>query len=147
MACLERNKSCEEKNILGSLQRAIDKETGEKLSLGELIINSNTLLLPRSKFVLIGRVAAADTTAVSMTFGLYYIIGIPRVWDRLSKEIRSRFDKIEDITGQSTGQLQFLDAVIHESIFSIQNSKINVKYFEFVPLHQAIQVVSHPLKE
>ena len=49
MACLERDKSCEEKNILGSLQRAIDKETGEKLSLSELVINSNILLLRRSR--------------------------------------------------------------------------------------------------
>jgi cytochrome P450 len=61
------------------------------------------------------RTAGADTTAVSMTFGLYYIIAIPRIWERLSREIRDKFDKIEDITGQATAQLPFLDAVIHES--------------------------------
>jgi cytochrome P450 len=115
LACLERDKSREEKNILGSLQRATDKETGAKLSFGELVINSHTLLLICLRLCLTRRVAGADTTAVSMTFGLYYIVAIPKVWDRLSREIRSRFDKIEDINGQSTGQLQFLDAVIHES--------------------------------
>lgn len=60
-------------------------------------------------------VAGADTTAVSMTFGMYYVISNRNVWDRLSLEIRSKFDKIEDISGQTTATLPYLDAVIHES--------------------------------
>lgn len=63
------------------------------------------------------RVAGADTTAVSLTFALYYIIAIPPVWKRLSDEIRSKFEKGEDITGQSTAQLIYLNAVIHEGNF------------------------------
>jgi hypothetical protein len=42
--CLQGNKSREERNILGSLQRATDPETGAKLSLNDLVTNSNTLL-------------------------------------------------------------------------------------------------------
>ena len=67
-------------------------------------------------FVNRDRIAGAGTTAASMTFGLYYIVAIPRVWERLSQEIRHKFDKIEDITGQKTAQLPYLNAVIHESL-------------------------------
>ena len=99
MACLERDKAREEKNILGSLQRATDKETGRKLSLGRTYYQLILLIVVPFEIMLIGRIAGADTTAVSMTFGLYYIVAIPKVWNRLSKEIRTRFDKIEDING------------------------------------------------
>ena len=37
------------------------------------------------------------------------------MWNRLSKEIRDNFDNIEDINGQTTAKLSYLDAVIHES--------------------------------
>jgi len=37
-----------------------------------------------------------------------------KVWDRLSREIRTQFNSIEDITGQSTETLPFLNAVIFE---------------------------------
>ena len=59
-------------------------------------------------------IAGADTTAVSLTFCLYHIISIPRVWDRVCQEIRSKFETSEEITGQSTATLRYLDAVIHE---------------------------------
>ena len=44
LKCLEDDKSIEKNNILTSLRKATDKETGEKLSLGELIINANVIL-------------------------------------------------------------------------------------------------------
>jgi hypothetical protein len=65
---------------------------------------------------LTGSGAAATTTAVALTFTLYYIVSIPRVWDKLALEIRSSFKTKDEITGQSTASLVFLDAVIHECI-------------------------------
>ena len=60
------------------------------------------------------RLAASDTTAIALTFALYYIIAIPEVWTRLSEEIRSKFLALEEITGQSCATLPYLDAVINE---------------------------------
>lgn len=68
------------------------------------------------KFRLSVRIAGANGNAVSLTFTLYYILSVPRVWERLSREIQTRFQTIEEITGQSTAQLQYLDAVINEGI-------------------------------
>jgi cytochrome P450 len=71
------------------------------------------------------RVAGADTVAVSTTLTLHYVLSIPKVQDRLSMEIRSKFDKSEDITGQSTAMLPYLGAVIQEgaSSFDLFNSR------------------------
>ena len=44
LQCLERDKDSKERTILGSLQRAKDKETGAKLSLEELVTNANIML-------------------------------------------------------------------------------------------------------
>ena len=63
-------------------------------------------------------VAGADTVAVSMTLTLHYVLSIPKVRDRLSVEIRSKFDKSEDITGQSTAMLPYLGAVVQEGASS-----------------------------
>lgn len=104
----------EEKNILGSLKRAKDPLTGESLSFGALVTNSNTMLSAVLNHFANSSIAAADTTAVSLTFVLYYAISIPRVWKRVSEEVRSSFQKSEDINGHSTTKLPFLDAVIHE---------------------------------
>jgi hypothetical protein len=118
MKCLEDDKSLEQKNLLTSMRTATDKETGKKLTVGELIINANAILymkLPFKRMLNGSRIAGADTSAVSLTFALYHIISIPKVWNRLSKEIRDKFDNIEDINGQTTASLLYLDAVINES--------------------------------
>ena len=57
---------------------------------------------------------AADTTATSLVFIIYYCLENPRVWKRLCEEIRSKFAEEEDISGQSTASIPYLDAVIHE---------------------------------
>jgi hypothetical protein len=44
LQCLERDKESKERTILGSLQRAKDKETGAKLSFEELVTNANIIL-------------------------------------------------------------------------------------------------------
>ena len=51
---------------------------------------------------------------MSLTFTIYYCLANIRVWTRLRDEIRSSFQTPDEITGQSTAHLQYLDAVIHE---------------------------------
>jgi len=63
---------------------------------------------------LITRVAGADTTALSLTFALYYMVKDKRVYERLCKEIRERFGSKEEITGQTAATLTFLEAAIQE---------------------------------
>jgi cytochrome P450 len=63
-------------------------------------------------------IAASDTTAIALTFALYYITAIPEVWTRLSSEIRSKFISVDEIKGQSVTSLPYLDAVIHECTFN-----------------------------
>ena len=99
-----------------SLRDAQDPETGPKLEFNDLLINSNTLLflIPGNITDFDTRVAGADTTALSLTFGLYYLVANQKVFERLSKEIRSTYEDPSQITGRSTASLVYLDAVIHE---------------------------------
>jgi len=64
----------------------------------------------------VSRVAAADTTSSSLVFVLYHCISNRRVWDRLRDEVRSKFASPDDITGQATATMTYLDAVIQEGI-------------------------------
>ena len=61
------------------------------------------------------RGAGSNGTAIGLTFTLYSIIANPHVWERLRRDIRSTFKRVEDITNQATEHLPFLDAVIKES--------------------------------
>jgi cytochrome P450 len=91
------------RNILTAVMDAVDPETGGKMTLEETVIVSAGFMH-----------AAADTTATSLTFILYHCLNSPGVWNRLCDEVRSRYEKEEEITGQSTANLPYLDAVIHE---------------------------------
>jgi cytochrome P450 len=64
-------------------------------------------------------VAGGDTTAVTLTFALYFVLEDRRVWQKLLDEIRTKYKTKEDITGQSTAGLPYLNAVIHEGMFFI----------------------------
>jgi cytochrome P450 len=61
------------------------------------------------------RIAASDTTSVSLTFLLYYLLANRQHWDRLANEVRSSYASSPDICDSSLLKLSFLDAVIHES--------------------------------
>ena len=52
--------------------------------------------------------------AASLTFTLYHCLNNREVWRRLSEDIRTKFTSADEITGQSTATLPFLDAVIRE---------------------------------
>lgn len=70
------------------------------------------------KTCLITRVAGADTTALSLTFALYFMVKERRVYERLCREIRERFGSKEEITGQTAATLPFLEAAIQESNYT-----------------------------
>lgn len=59
---------------------------------------------------------ASDTTAIGLTYAMYFIASDRRVWKRLSSEIREQFNSVDEITGQSTEFLTFLVAVICEGV-------------------------------
>jgi cytochrome P450 len=59
-------------------------------------------------------VGGADTTAFTLTYVTYYIVSTPRVWERLCQEIWSAFSSFEQIDGQSTAALHYLEATIRE---------------------------------
>jgi cytochrome P450 len=60
--------------------------------------------------------AASDTTAVAITFILYFLLTEKKYWVRLAKEIREKYESPEEITHFSTSTVPFLDAVVSESI-------------------------------
>lgn len=62
------------------------------------------------------RIAGADTTAVTLTFALYFTLENPNIWDRLSHSIRSAFKSDAEINGQTAATIPYLTGVIYESI-------------------------------
>ena len=65
--------------------------------------------------------AAADTTATSLVFIIYHLVTNPQTWTSLAKEIRTTFEKEEDLTYQALASLPYLDAVIHEGSSSFNS--------------------------
>lgn len=63
-------------------------------------------------------VAGSETTATGLTAATYFLLSNPSTWQKLCAEVRSRFDKEQDITIQNTadGSLPYLNAVINETL-------------------------------
>jgi len=102
--------------MVAKLLEARDPETKAGLNQSELALNAIGLLCPLFLNPLTFSIAASDTVAVSLTYTMYHILSNPKVWNRLRDEIRSSFQSIEEMTGQSLAHLPYLDAVIHEGI-------------------------------
>jgi hypothetical protein len=64
---------------------------------------------------------------VSLTFTIYHCLANRQVWHRLRDEIRAKFSNADEITGQSTASLEYLDAVIHEGIPAHFNSDVGTR--------------------
>jgi cytochrome P450 len=111
---VQRESALSGNTIVSILLRTTDPETGQRLSFKDLVANTSTLLSASHQISLIFRVAGADTTAVTLTFALYFIIADRKVWEILSREIRSKFKSKDDITGPSTASLPYLNGVINE---------------------------------
>jgi len=66
-------------------------------------------------FVTYISIAASDTTAVTLTFLLYYLLAKRQYWERLAAEIRSKFRSVDEMTNTALLAIPFLEAAINES--------------------------------
>ena len=75
------------------------------MSRDEIVGNSGILI-----------VAGSETTATLLSGATYYLLKNPAVLEKLKAEVRGRFQSADDINVVSTGQLQYLHAVLEESL-------------------------------
>ncbi|KAJ9615089.1 hypothetical protein H2200_001163 [Cladophialophora chaetospira] len=95
------------KDFFFHLFRGKDPETGQAFSDGELMSESNLLL-----------VAGSDTTATTLSACMFYLVRHPHVLQNLRHELESNFSSLGDIkyTGTRLSTLPYLRAVIDESL-------------------------------
>lgn len=77
----------------------------EKMSLGEIQSTFGVIL-----------VAGSETTATTLVGCLYRLASNPTIQYKLRSELNQRFATDESITVESTKSLQYLDAVLNESL-------------------------------
>jgi hypothetical protein len=105
----------ESRTIIGKIMTAVDPKTGEKCSESDLVVNANVFVYKVLSFRIDYRFAASDTTAVTLTFILFYLLANPQFWGRLSVEVRSKFRSPDEMTNAALQSIIFLEAVINES--------------------------------
>jgi cytochrome P450 len=62
------------------------------------------------------RIAGADSTAITLTFALYFTLENRNIWDRLSENIRGAFKVESDINSRTVATIPYLTGVIYEGI-------------------------------
>jgi cytochrome P450 len=77
----------------------------EKMSLGEI----------QSTFAIL-IIAGSETAATSLCGMIHRLSTNPDKQQKLATELRSRFDREDDITVETTAAIPYLDAVIHEGL-------------------------------
>lgn len=60
--------------------------------------------------------ASSETTATALTGTLHYLLGHPKQFAQLRKEIREAFQSSDEITMEGTARLEYLKAVINEGL-------------------------------
>lgn len=75
------------------------------MSVGELHSNANLLIL-----------AGSETTATLLSGATYYLLKNPATYKKLTDEVRSRFTSDDQITLQAVGELEYMLAVLDESL-------------------------------
>ena len=60
--------------------------------------------------------AGSETTATALAGITFFLASNPRVYEKLTREIRERFSSYDQINGQSTGTLPYLVATIDEGL-------------------------------
>ncbi|KAK8123015.1 Cytochrome P450 monooxygenase FUM2 [Apiospora sp. TS-2023a] len=78
---------------------------GEQLSLEEMYCHADIFML-----------AGSETTGSSLSGLTYHLLTNPKTLAILTNEIRSLFQREEDITLQSTAGIEYLNACIHEGL-------------------------------
>lgn len=61
-------------------------------------------------------VAGSETTATALSGITYYLCRNPRVYQKLTSEIRSAFTAFDELTGRATEKLPYLKAAIDECL-------------------------------
>ncbi|KAF1959200.1 cytochrome P450 [Byssothecium circinans] len=93
-------------DFYGSLLKARDPETGNKLTRDERVAEAALLI-----------VAGSDTMATAVTSAIFYLLHYADTLSRLQKEIRDTFETVEDITiGPVLSGCQYLVACIDEAM-------------------------------
>ncbi|RYO91163.1 hypothetical protein DL766_000129 [Monosporascus sp. MC13-8B] len=88
-----------------SLSNVSKKVLSGEVSQEEMAAHSSTFVI-----------AGGETTATSMTAITYYLLKSSSSHEKLKREIRSRFNSVEEIDITKSGQMPFLQAVIKEGM-------------------------------
>ncbi|KAI9595870.1 cytochrome P450 [Syncephalis fuscata] len=92
------------KDVLQRLLESKDDETGNKFNLDEMIAQSIAML-----------VGGTDTTAITLTWGMYILCQYPKVMHQLKEELMAAFpDSNQTMLYNDVKQLPYLNAVILE---------------------------------
>lgn len=106
---LERAKlgsDADRKDFFYYLLRAKDPETGEGFSMQELWGESNLLII-----------AGSDTTSTAMASTIFYLVHNTRTLAKVTAEVRSAFDDVEEIvSGPTLGSCHYLRACLDEAM-------------------------------
>lgn len=78
---------------------------GGKMTEGSLLGNADTLLL-----------AGSETTATSLSGLTYFLLKNPDCLSKLNEEVRGAYSSIDEITGDSTATLPYLQGCIEEGL-------------------------------
>ncbi|RSM20901.1 hypothetical protein CDV31_000272 [Fusarium ambrosium] len=105
----ERTKLGEEtdrRDFFYYLLKARDPESGQGFSTPELWSESNLLII-----------AGSDTTSTAMAATLFYLVRCPRALKRVTEEIRSKFNDVEEVCqGATLASCTYLRACIDEAM-------------------------------
>lgn len=101
----QRRKGSGNGEIFNHLLEAKQHDTGEHFSDRELFGESIVLF-----------VAGSDTTSTALLTTLWHLLRHKRAYETVTKEVRSTFACIDDITYQEAQHLPYLRAVIEESL-------------------------------
>lgn len=78
---------------------------GDKMTEGSLVGNTDTLIL-----------AGSETTATSLSGLTYFLLKNPECLSKLQEEVRGSFGSLDEITGDSTAALPYLQGCIEEGL-------------------------------
>lgn len=91
--------------IFNTLLTAKKHDTGEQFSDQELLGESIVLF-----------VAGSDTTSTALLTTVWHLLRHKKAYERVTKEVRSAFGCVDDITYKEAQHLPYLRAIIEESL-------------------------------
>ncbi|KAL2814050.1 cytochrome P450 [Aspergillus granulosus] len=95
-----------ESDVFSNLLAANDSETGEKLSIQQLSVESNLLI-----------VAGSDTSSTTMAALFFYLSRNPSAYSRVAREVRAVFKTPDEVCqGPKLSSCSYLRACIHEAL-------------------------------